>query len=134
LTENVIDDFRIFTEPINGDTNLAAPDPNAPTTHQPIAVYTDGSCSKTEQGQIQAGSGVWFGVDDPRNKAYRVPGHLQTNQIAELYAGLQVIKNTPSNVPLLIKTDSKYLLESMTKNSQKWEDKGWLGITNYCMD
>jgi hypothetical protein len=26
--------------------------------------------------------------------------------------------------------DSKYLLEGVTKNSQKWEDKGWLGIKN----
>jgi ribonuclease HI len=41
-----------------------------------------------------------------------------------------VVKNIPPNIPLLIKTDSKYLLEDVTKNSQKWEDKGWLEIKN----
>jgi hypothetical protein len=94
LTENVTDGFRIFAEPINANLNPMAPDHNVPITHKLTTVYTDGSCFTTDQGHTQAGSGVWFDVDDLRNKAYRVPGpgHQQTNQIAELYAGLQVIE------------------------------------------
>jgi ribonuclease HI len=79
----------------------------------------------------QAGSGIWFGDNDPRNEALRVPGKMQTNQVAELYAILHVVKNTPSDQPLHIKSDSMYAIEILTKHHTKMEDKGWIGIDNY---
>jgi hypothetical protein len=99
LTENVADGFRIFTEPINADLNLIAPDHNAPINLQLTTVYTDGSCLTTDQGHTQAGSGVWFGVDDPRNKAYRVPGHQQTNQIVECMPDYRQLRMPPLIYP-----------------------------------
>ncbi|KAI0334323.1 ribonuclease H-like protein [Cubamyces sp. BRFM 1775] len=57
----------------------------------------------------RAGSGVWFGNNDVRNVAGRVPGQRQSNQTAEIYA-----------VELAHRiTDSERLLE--------WEKAGWIG-------
>jgi hypothetical protein len=91
LTENIVDGFRIFTDVTNADCNLRTTNNNMPVDHLTTTVYTDSSCITMNQGHVQAGSGVWFGVNDP---------------ITELYAGLQVLKNIPPSSFLLIKTDS----------------------------
>ena len=65
-----------------------------------------------------------------RNRALRVPGPTQTNQTGELYAILVVIKTTPQNRQLLIKSDSKYAIDGLTKYIDEWEDKGWIGVSN----
>jgi ribonuclease HI len=50
-------------------------------------VYTDGACSGNGQLGSVAGTGVWWGVDDPRNLSERCPGR-QTNNRAELIVRL----------------------------------------------
>jgi ribonuclease HI len=47
-----------------------------------------------------------------------------------LYATLQAIKNAPIGVSLLIKSDSKYAVDALTKHYRAWEDRGWIGIDN----
>lgn len=49
-----------------------------------IVVYTDGSSRGNGQQGCQAGVGVFFGVNDPRNVSERLAGEPQTNQRAEL--------------------------------------------------
>lgn len=49
-----------------------------------IVVYTDGSSRGNGQQGCQAGLGVFFGVNDPRNVSERLAGEPQTNQRAEL--------------------------------------------------
>jgi ribonuclease HI len=100
------------------------------TSETPVTVYTDGSCSQTRQTNARAGSGIWFGRDDMRNRAIRLPGMIQTNQRAELYAVLHLIKTTPTNIPLLIKSDSYYVIKALTKHLKNMEDKGWLTTAN----
>lgn len=39
-----------------------------------VEVFTDGSCTANGEENAAAGAGVWFGRDDGRNKAVRVPG------------------------------------------------------------
>lgn len=104
--------FRIFT------------DPNAKMHQQPwrqrsrvqdennenITVYTDGSCENNGQEDARAGAGIWYGPDDERNKALRVPKNMpQTNQTAELLAVYHVVQATPPGAQLHIKTDSRYV-------------------------
>ena len=36
----------------------------------------------------------------------------------------------PGFWPLLIKTDSKYVINGLTKHLGEWEDKGWIGVQN----
>lgn len=69
--------------------------------------YTDGSCINNGTVEARAGSGVWYGPDDPGNAAIRVPGEKQTNQIAKLLAILHVVKNTHGEKQLKICSDSQ---------------------------
>jgi ribonuclease HI len=100
------------------------------SNNQLITIYTDGSCINNGQNNAQAGSSIWIAPNNPLNKALRVPGTEQSNQTGELYAILQAIKTAPTNALILIKTDSKYALNGLTKNLENWENKGWIGIKN----
>ncbi|KZS91963.1 ribonuclease H-like protein, partial [Sistotremastrum niveocremeum HHB9708] len=82
-------------------------------------VYTDGACQKNGMLDARAGLGVWWGRDDPRNLSERVPGP-QTNNRAELIAIIRALETAPmSDRPLLIKTDSCYVISCV---------RDWLSI------
>ena len=125
------DSIRIFTE---RESLLSAT--ALPTTEDEMqinteaTVYTDGSCANNGTDDARAGSGVWFGPQDPRNTAIRVPGKKQSNQIGELMAILHAVKNTPNNQPLRIISDSKFALEGLTTHAKEWEKKDWIGISH----
>jgi len=121
--------IRIFTkrEDMLSATALPTAGDGAQTDVE-LIVYTDGSCTGNGTGEAKAGSGVWYGTDDPRNTAVRVPGTEQSNQVGELLAVLHVIKNTPSNQPLRIKSDSRFAIDGLTKHAPDWEAKDWIGI------
>jgi ribonuclease HI len=93
-------------------------------------VYTDGSCINNGTEEAQAGSGIWYGENDPRNRALKVPGKEQSNQTGELYALLYVVKTTSKQDALLIKSDSRYAIDGLTKHLQSWENRGWIGVSN----
>lgn len=54
------------------------------TDTPPIIVYTDGACEGNGQSGSEAGVGVYFGNNDPRNVSEPLAGDRQTNQRAEL--------------------------------------------------
>ena len=120
--------FRVFT---GGGTTPSALSVRAPRTDgfgaPQVVVYTDGSCLNNGEATAAAGSGVWFGEGDARNTSLRVPGPSQSNQIGELTAILHALKAVPTDQALHIKTDSMYAILGLTRNLEKWEDKGWLG-------
>ncbi|KAF8295409.1 hypothetical protein DL93DRAFT_2194272, partial [Clavulina sp. PMI_390] len=75
LSENL----RIFSEP----QELAEErEPEAPeNTEEPphigtIPMYTDGSCANNGTRSARAGSGIWFGENNPRNLSIRVGDNL----------------------------------------------------------
>ena len=88
-----------------------------------LFVYTDGSCINNGDENATAGSGIWFGEGDPRNKAFRVPGPIQSNQTGELMAILGAIKQTPEHIPMIIKSDSEYAVKGFTTHLASWENK-----------
>ena len=90
-------------------------------------VYTDGACNNNGSENAVAGSGVWYGDDDPRNRSARVPLLRQTNQSAELMAILMAVRDNPPDDNLRIISDSKYAINSLTKHAAKWEGKNWAG-------
>jgi len=125
--------IRIFIQP-EAKSHLPAvrrPAPGYGGDMDTITVYTDGSCIKNGEENAQAGSGIWYGRNNPNNKALKVPGPDQSNQMGELYAVLQVIKSTLLHILLLIKSHSKYVIEGLTKNLEEWENKGWIGVSNH---
>jgi ribonuclease HI len=72
----------------------------------------------------------WIAADDPRNQAVRVPGNEQSNQIGELAAVIKAAQDTPTFTPMEIHTDSKYVIEGLTKHLPNWDDIGWTAIQN----
>ncbi|KAH9851088.1 ribonuclease H-like domain-containing protein [Lenzites betulinus] len=77
-----------------------------------------------------AGAGVWFGPDDPRNIAERVPGECRSNQAGEAYACLLAAGAVPNFAPLTITTDSMYLYKGLTVHLGGWENRGWAEMAN----
>ena len=73
------------------------------------AVYTDGSWDYQANA---AGSGVFFGTDDPRNISAPVPGE-QTSPRAELWAIYLALDATSGDI--CICSDCKYAIKVVTK-------------------
>ncbi|KAF9403226.1 hypothetical protein BGX21_006222 [Mortierella sp. AD011] len=91
-----------------------------------IVIYTDGSSLSNGRVGSQAGLGVFFGVNDPRNISERLEGEPQTNQRAELmavYRALDAVGN--DTAPIEIRTDSMYTINIITKWSDGWIKNNW---------
>ena len=93
-------------------------------------MYTDGSCIDPNTPKARAGIGIYCEEDNGKNRALRLPGKVQTNQIAELMEILIVLKETPKGDKLEILSDSQYALKGIIEGIREWEDKGWLGVEN----
>ena len=93
-------------------------------------IYTDGACINNGEANARCGSGIWFGPNHRENKAIRVPGNLQSNQVGELVAIIAATEATPPNQPLVIVMDSRYAIEGLTTHLGTREDRGWIGIRN----
>jgi len=127
---------RLWNKGMHG----APPMPTDPTPlHRPLliappptqlTVYTDGSCLQNGTDNTRSGGGVWFTDDHPLNRAIRVPGHDQSNQVGELAAVVVALKSTPQNADLTIVTDSQYVITCLTNALPQWEDSGWPRVPN----
>ena len=73
---------------------------------------------------------MWFGPEDPRNAALKIPGHTQSKQVGQLAAVLHAVQSTPPFAPLHIISSSKYIIDCFTKNLTSWEECGWIKIPN----
>jgi ribonuclease HI/exonuclease III len=124
--------FRVFTDPGRTLRNPAKRTIIAGTNqrHEMVEVYTDGACFNNGKLNAKCGAGIWFGDNDPRNRAISIPGRNQSNQIGELTATIFAIQTIPNFVPLKIKTDSTYVINGLTKYLLTWENQGWINIKN----
>ena len=130
--ENLAECFRIFTDP-NKISNEPAkrPIPRETTLRLDEAeVYTDRACYDNGKANAQSGSGVWFGPNHDMNRAIRIPGPSQSNQVGEIVAIIAAAEAVPINQPLKMITDSKYAIDGLTTHLGTWEDQGWIGIQN----
>ena len=89
-------------------------------------VYTDGACINNGDKNTAAGLGIWYGENDPRNVSMRVPHKTQSNQTGELLAILIAIRNHPPQEDVLIVSDSRYVIDGLTKNARRWEERNWI--------
>ena len=130
--DNLAECFRIFTDP-NRIANIPAERLEPYGTNlrlREITAYTDGACINNGKANARCGSGVWFGPNDRRNRAVRVPRAQQSNQIGELVAVIVAVESVPDCTPLKIVTDSRYVIEGLTTHLRTWEDNGWIGVKN----
>ena len=75
-------------------------------------------------------SGIWFDDANPRNRAMRIPGDPQLNQVGEIAAIIAALEVVPPYQPIKILTDSKYVIEGLTTHLESWENDSWIGIKN----
>ena len=124
--------FRIFSDPTKISKNPAQRrvTPGTGLRHATIEVYTDGACINNGKKNARSGSGIWFGQNNPRNSAIKIPGNNQSNQVGETVAIIQAVTATPTFCPLRIVSDSKYAINGLTTNLSHWEDKGWIRVKN----
>ena len=125
------DSIRIFTE---RECLLAATSlPTANDSKQlctDLVVYTDGSYLGNSTDKAQAGSGIWYGDQDPQNTALQVLGDRQSNQVGKLLVILHTVKTMLGNQPLRIWTNLRFAVDGLTKYTQEWEARDWLGVTH----
>jgi ribonuclease HI len=125
------DTFRIFTSGLKGGT--AAPDTRMEPEpdEEMITVYTDGSALHNGTANVRAGSGIFYDEGDARNTVLRVPDELgPSNQVGEVIAVKDAAEKNPKDVPIKILSDSKYTIDGLTKNLQRWEDEGFFNVVN----
>ena len=91
-------------------------------------VFTDGACIDNGGENAAAGSGVWYTDNDPRNKSVQVPHEEQSNQTGELHAVLLAVRSHPPNGDLCIVSDSRYVIDGLTKHLRRREDRGWIDV------
>ena len=88
-----------------------------------MRVYCDGASRGNGKRYCQAAAAVFFGTDDPRNRAWPVT-LKPSNQRAELEAiayAVQVVQE-----PAVIVTDSMYAIKCLTVWHKQWSKNGWL--------
>ena len=96
-----------------------------------IKIFTDGSSLNNNNKENRSGGiGVFFGIDDPRNISKKLKTSKITNQVAELlacYEGIITLITTQNldSKKIYIYTDSKYLIDSITKYAIDWEKNEW---------
>ncbi|CAB3220874.1 unnamed protein product [Arctia plantaginis] len=91
-----------------------------------VQVYTDGACSANGKTGARAGLGVYWGEGHRLNISEPVCGRA-TNNCGEIQAATRAIKQSIQNgiTKLAINTDSKFLINSVTKWMPGWKRKGW---------
>ncbi|CAH0600376.1 unnamed protein product [Chrysodeixis includens] len=91
-----------------------------------VVVYTDGACSSNGRSTARAGLGVYWADGHPLNISEPVSGRA-TNNCGEIQAATKAIKIALENgvKKLSINTDSKFLINSVTKWIPGWKRKGW---------
>lgn len=124
--------FRVFTKPERISMRPAARhlQQGINLTNEEITVFTDGSCANNGKTNAQCGSGIWLGRNHPMNIALKVPGNNHSNQIGELAAIIAAVHTLPNYCKLTIVTDSRYVIDGLTENLERWEDRGWIEIKN----
>ncbi|KAF9546228.1 hypothetical protein EC957_009967 [Mortierella hygrophila] len=96
-----------------------------PSGSDTLVIYTDGSARGNGKVGSQAGLGVFFGVNDPRNLSERLQGE-QTNQRAEIMAVYRALQVCGSDtIPVEIRSDSQYTINIVTQWGANWMKNGW---------
>lgn len=124
----LIDNKQSLSEEIPVVTKTQIIDVNDDDFIPDYYVYTDGACSKNGSSEANAGLGIFFGDNDPRNTSKRVQGK-QTNNTAELSAFIETYNLIKDDIlygkEISIVSDSNYAIRCVTSYGQYCEKKEW---------
>ncbi|XP_062551940.1 ribonuclease H1 [Armigeres subalbatus] len=138
---------RPQTDPVPNDADAAPPTKRKKTVKDPkpvtklekygnysflqdedgyVHVYTDGSCEGNGTAAACAGLGVYFGEGHALNTSQPVSGRA-TNNCGEIQAASLAIRLAKKHgiKRLIINTDSKFLIDSITKWMPNWKRNQW---------
>jgi len=92
-----------------------------------VNVWTDGACSSNGNRGAKAGVGVYFGDGSPLNISEPVVGRA-TNNMAEIQAVTRAAETAvkAGMTKIRVNTDSKFLIDCITKWMPGWKRRGWL--------
>ncbi|KAI0073286.1 ribonuclease H-like protein [Panus rudis PR-1116 ss-1] len=125
------DDIRVFGKTHDRQLGLAfRVRSGVNVALESVSIYTDGSCNQNGFEEATCGSGLWYGPNNERNQAIRVPEPRQSNQAGEIMAILKAVQSTANFAPLKLISDSKYVIRGLTEYLKRWEDQGWIGVEN----
>ena len=129
--DNIAHIIRVFTKP-----GAKCSDPAFRRNREGIPLepkekaWTDGCCLEYGTEDASTGAATYFGPNSNKNRAYRVPGEKQTNNVGEVVAIIKAVDSVSPFTPLDIITDSRYVMDGVTIHLQEWEEKGWIGVDN----
>lgn len=86
-----------------------------------ILIWSDGACTGNP------GPGGWGTVILSSGEYLEFSGYSphSTNNIMEMTAALEGIKQTPEGAEIVLTTDSQYVLKGITQWIKGWKKKGW---------
>lgn len=84
-----------------------------------FVVATDGACSGNP------GPGGWAWVEQRTGTHQSGGAHSTTNNRMELTALIRALEFVPADASLLIRADSSYVINSLTKWAKGWRARGW---------
>ncbi len=91
-----------------------------------IIIYTDGGC----RGNPGIGGwGVYLSYKGKEKKIYGSEKHTTNNKM-ELTAAIKALESIKKDIPIILYTDSKYVLEGITKWIIGWKKKNWKKVKN----
>lgn len=90
-----------------------------PNAKYDLVIATDGSCSGNP------GPGGWAWVEQHSGRYACGGSHNTTNNIMELAAMIEALEFAGPEASLLLRVDSSYVINSMTKWAQGWRARGW---------
>ncbi|XP_022650278.1 ribonuclease H1-like isoform X2 [Varroa destructor] len=115
---------KILTAPIIKPQALGSGEVKGPV------IYTDGACSGNGTGNARAGIGVYWGDGDTRNISEPLEGR-PTNNRAEIHAAVAAVRQAKAQgfTCVEIRTDSDFLIKSVTKWLPSWQRNSWKSAT-----
>ncbi|WP_216386926.1 ribonuclease H family protein [Arcanobacterium phocae] len=109
----------VFRLPVGAEEHSFGKPVGRPSSSYDLVIATDGACSGNP------GPGGWAFVDQTNGYAVSGGSHKTTNNIMELTAMLHALRYAGPDVKLLLRIDSKYVIDSMTKWALGWRKRGW---------
>ena len=84
-----------------------------------LVIATDGSCAGNP------GPGGWAGVEQLSGRTESGGSASTTNNIMELTAMISALEFAGPDADLLLRSDSSYVIKSMTQWAPGWRRRGW---------
>jgi len=94
---------------------------NSKSPQDKIVIYTDGACSGNP------GKGGWGAILMFKEHEKKISGGLKetTNNQMEIRAVIEALKTIKKPNEIIINTDSKYVMDGITKWINGWKKNGW---------